>query len=75
MYSDVYKHCRGCLTCASYRGSGRRTRPPLIPIEVGGPVESGGSLLEMPLTVNGNRYVVVFVDYLTKWVEVFALCT
>ncbi len=29
--------------------------------------------MEMPLTMNGNRYVVVFLDYLTKWAEAFAL--
>ena len=29
MYSDVYKFCKGCLTCASYKGGGRRVRPPL----------------------------------------------
>ena len=74
MYVDVYKHCRGCLTCASYRGGGRRTKPPLMPIKVGGPFERVGvDILEMPLTMDGNRYVVVFLDYLTKWVEAFAM--
>ena len=33
----------------------------------------GVDILEMPLTENGNRYVVVFLDYLTKWVEAFPL--
>ena len=28
--------------------------------------------MELPLTQNGNRYIVTFVDYLTKWVESFA---
>ena len=26
-------------------------------------------LIEMPLTERGNRYVIVFLDYLSKWVE------
>lgn len=30
-------------------------------------------VLQLPPTVNGNRYVVVFVDYLTKWPEAFAV--
>ena len=26
----------------------------------------------MPLTTRGNRYVIVFAEYLTKWVEAYA---
>ena len=29
--------------------------------------------MQMPRTVRGNRYVIVFMDYLTKWVEAFAI--
>lgn len=28
-------------------------------------------VLQLPLTSSGNSYIVVFVDYLTKWVEAF----
>lgn len=31
----------------------------------------GADVLEMPSTTQGNRYVVVFADYLTKWVEAY----
>ena len=33
----------------------------------------GVDILEMPRTLRGNRYVVVFVEYLTKWVEAYAV--
>ena len=45
---------------------------PLLPIPVGGPFHRVGvDIMELPLTVHGNKYVIVFVDYLNKWVEVF----
>lgn len=28
-------------------------------------------MLQLPLTKSGNKYVVVFADYLTKWLEAF----
>ena len=70
--SDVRRHCRGCLTCATRKGGRKPTRPPLHPIPVGGPFHRlGVDVLQLPLTRNGNRYVVVFADYLTKWIEAF----
>ncbi len=29
--------------------------------------------MQLPLTLDGNQYALVFIDYLTKWVEVVAL--
>lgn len=44
-----------------------------MPIEVSGPFHRVGvDNMELPHTVNGNCYVISFVDYLTKWVESFA---
>ena len=73
MYRDVHSHCRSCLTCATYQGTGRRSKQPLMPIPVGGAFHRVGvDIMELPLTQKGNRYVVSFIDYLTKWVESFA---
>ena len=45
-----------------------------MPIPVGGPFHRMGvDVLQLPLTASGNRYVVVFADYLTKWVEGFVV--
>ena len=72
MFKDVHEHCRRCLTCATYQGSGRRTKSPLIPIAVGGPFHRVGvDIMELPRTESGNLYVISLVDYLTKWVESF----
>ena len=74
MRSDVRHHCRSCLTCATRKGTGRPSQPPLQPIQVGGPFRHVGvDVLQLPLTESGNKYAVVFQDYLTKWVEAFAV--
>lgn len=33
----------------------------------------GVDVIQFPISAAGNRYAVVFVDYLTKWPEVFAI--
>ena len=73
MRSDIRKWCRACLVCAT-RKIGQATKPPLCPIPVAGPFDCVGvDVLQLPHTLDGNQYAVVFVDYLTKWPEVFAV--
>ena len=65
--ADVKKHCCSCITCASRDGPGCPLRPNLQPIPVGGPFNRVGvDVLQLPPTYNGNRYAIVFSDYLTK---------
>ena len=72
MRTDIEKWCRGCLVCAT-RHVGHKVIPPLTPIPVGGPFDRVGvDVLQLPKTRSGKQYAVVFVDYLTKWPEVFA---
>ena len=74
MRADVRRYCRSCLVCASRKGQSRSIRPPLQPIPVGGPfAKVGVDILQLPLTLEGNQYALVFIDYLTKWVEVVAI--
>ena len=74
MRSDIRHYCRSCLVCATKRGTGRACQPPLQSIPVGGPFHRVGvDVLQLPLSERGNKYAVVFIDYLTKWVEVFAV--
>ena len=72
MRRDIIRWCQACLVCAS-RQVGRAVRPPLTPIPVSGPFDRVGvDVLHFPKSTAGNQYAVVFVNYLTKWPEVFA---
>ena len=72
MRRDVSRWNRACITCATY-STGKTIRPPLTPIPVAGPFDRiGVDVLQLPRSEDGNQYAVVFMDYLTKWPEVFA---
>ena len=48
-------------------------QPPLTPIPVYGPFHQVGvDVIQFPKSHTGNRYEVMFIDYLTKWPEIFA---
>ena len=71
MRSDIVKWCRGCLVCAT-RNVGRPVKAPLVPIPVGGPFDRVGvDVVKLPKSGRGHQYAVVFMDYLTKWPEVY----
>ena len=73
MRKDISHWSRACLTCAS-RQPGRATKSPLTPIPVGGAFDRVGvDVLQFATSSHGNKYAVVFIDYLTKWPEVFAV--
>ncbi len=72
MRSDIIHWCRSCIICAKRR-TGRKEVPPLTPIAVNGPFDRVGvDVIQFTKSHEGNRYAIVFVDYLTKWPEVFA---
>jgi len=72
MRKEVTLYCRSCEKCAS-RHVGKPIRPPLTPIPVKGPFgRVGVDEIKFPCSSKGNKYAVVFMDYLTKWPEVFA---
>jgi transposase InsO family protein len=57
--------------CATL-SAGRAVHAPLTPILVTGPFDRVGvDVIQFPQSHLGNQYAVVFVDYLTKWPEVY----
>ena len=72
MRQDIHSWCRACEVCAS-RQVGKPIKPYLTPIPVGGAFDRiGVDIIKFPCSRTGMTYAVVFVDYLTKWPEVFA---
>ena len=72
MRADLTDWCRSCLRCATCRVR-KPVRSRLTPIPVRGPFDRVRlDVLQLPKTSRGNHYEVMFMDYLTKWPEVFA---
>ena len=72
MYQDIISYARNCPQCAIATGVGRRQSPPMKSIPVDHPFQIVGvDIMELPLTTNGNQYVIVFQDLFTKWPMVF----
>ena len=71
MRQDITKWCRVCFVYATH-SVGKPIKPSLTPIPVCAPFDRVGvDVLQLPKSSHGNCYAVVFLDYLTKWPEVF----
>ena len=74
MFADTVHYVRNCPECAMVSGGGRVMTPPLHPIPVNRPFQIVGvDIMDLPLTTQGNKHVLVFQDFLTKWPMVFAI--
>jgi transposase InsO family protein len=69
MYADIREYVQTCDACQR-RGKSRINQA-LHPIPVTGPFHRIGIdfVGPLPLTDKGNRYIIVAIDYLTKWPE------
>nr|VZI33480.1 unnamed protein product [Spirometra erinaceieuropaei] len=67
--------CNPCPMCATFKGPNPRRRAPLQPMATGFPFERVGIdvIGPLPITLTGDRYILVMVDYFTKWAEAVAL--
>ena len=72
---DVKVHIRSCATCNANGMPYQRFRAALAGFRVGAPLDRVGIDLMGPLPVSerGNRYLLVIVDYFTRWAEAFPL--
>ncbi|KAJ8023192.1 hypothetical protein HOLleu_38300 [Holothuria leucospilota] len=72
IFSDVSKYCRSCGICQKTTGRKDATKAPLHPLPIiDVPFKRIGMDLVGPLprTKKGNRYVLVVVDYATRYPE------
>lgn len=74
--ASVEYFVRSCVSCQTRNNPNPALTPPLQPIEAHHPFHTIAlDLQELPLTRNGNKYVLVMIDMFTKWPEAVALPT
>lgn len=73
--SDVWKHCKECLTCQRYKPSLSKLSGHLQLTQIVEPGYMLGVDLmgPFPKSTKQNEHLLVIVDYCSKWVELFPL--
>ena len=75
MFSDIQHWSKSCSDCAMRKTPRNRHKAPLLPIPVQDAFDRVACDIigPFPTTKSGNRYVLIFTEYLTEWVEGFPL--
>ena len=73
MNKDMIDHCKNCKTCLHSKVI-KRSAAPLEKIEASRPWQMVGvDVLKVPMSRNGNQYLLVAQDYFTKFPFAFAM--
>ena len=75
MRRDVQEWCRVCEACMAKKGPQHAPLAPLQVVGVGAPMERVAVDIAGPFPVSlaSNRYIIVVIDYFSKWPEVFSV--
>lgn len=73
--SYVKDWCRKCEQCSARKNPPKSYKAPMKLYNVGAPMEriALDIMRPLPMTKQGNRYILVIGDYFTKWTEAFAI--
>ncbi|XP_071688947.1 uncharacterized protein [Rutidosis leptorrhynchoides] len=77
LYRDVAKIMKRCKSCQRHAPQNRRSRHDMIPVNLPWPFYKWAIDIVGPFPAGaGNvKFLIVEIDYFTKWVEAKALCT
>lgn len=75
MWADVKKHVKRCVKCQTLKSDNKKPAGKLQPITTSRPNEMLGVDVMGPLPKSTKRheYLLVFVDYFSRWVELFPM--
>lgn len=75
MWTDVKNHVKRCVKCQTLKGENRKPAGKIQQVSTSHPNEMLGVDImgPMPRSTHQNEYLLVFVDYFTRWVELFPM--